>query len=286
MSVSPSSPRGVALRRRLASLVALGALCVAPLVGTTGVARAVGVHRAAVIVEGEGQTRRIVVEFTEDSISGIELLRRAGADPVVYAYSGIGGAVCRLYGVGRDSGPDCLGGTSGDARYWAYFRAPAGTSTFKYAVVGAGSTSVRDGDVEGWRYGTGAAPTYASIDTVLGIAPPPTTPPPTAATTASEGTTASPAPGAGSVPGNPGADASGVPEVDAPAVVPTGPTGEPGGLVTGPALVARPAVARRAAPSDGDARGPQSLLILALGLGGIGGWILWARRSRRAAGAR
>jgi hypothetical protein len=68
--------------------------------------------------------------------------------------------------------------------------------------------------------------------------------------------------------------------------VPTGATGEPGGLVTGPALVARPAAARRAARSDHDARGPGSLVILALGLGGIGGWIVWARRSRRAAGAR
>lgn len=274
----------------MASLVALGALCVVPLIGTTGVARAAGAHRAAVIVEGDGQTHRVVVEFTEDSISGIELLRRAGADPVVYAYSGIGGAVCRLYGVGRDAGPSCLGGTGGDARYWAYFRAPAGTSTFKYAAVGGGSTTVHDGDVEGWRYGTGAAPTYASIDTILGIAPPPTTPPPTAATTESAGTVVAPSGGAGSapgaVPGNPGAGVTGVPATDTPTVAPTGATGEPGGLATGPTLVARPAAARRAAPSDHDSRGPQSLVILALGLGGIGGWIVWARRSRRAAGAR
>jgi hypothetical protein len=277
------------LRSRFGSLVALVALAAAPLVGTAGVARAAGVHRAAVIVEGDGQTHRIVVEFTEDSISGIELLRRAGADPVVYAYSGIGGAVCRLYGVGRDAGPDCLGGTNGDARYWAYFRAPAGSTSFKYAVVGGGSTSVHDGDVEGWRYGTGAAPTYASIDTILGIAPPPATPPPTAVTTASDGTTAAPAGGGagpGAVPGAPGPAGTGAPGVTAPSAVPTGATGEPGGLVTGPALVARPAAARRAARSGHDARGPGSLVILALGLGGIGGWIVWARRSRRAAGAR
>jgi hypothetical protein len=277
------------LRSRVTSLIALGALAVAPLVGTAQVARAAATHRAAVIVEGDGQTHRVVVEFTEDSISGIELLRRAGAEPVVYSYSGIGGAVCRLYGVGRDAGPSCLGGTSGDARYWAYFRAPAGTTSFKYAVVGGGSTSVRDGDVEGWRYGTGAAPAYASIDTILGIAPPPTTPPPTVAAP-STGGAATPRGGApaapGAVPGDSGAGATGAPVEATPGVVPTGATGEPGGLATGPKLVARPAAARRVAPSGSGSRGPESLVILALGLGGIGGWIVWARRSRRAAGAR
>ena len=277
--------RDAALRNRLASLLALGAIAVVPLVGSAQVARAAGTHRAAVIVEGDGQTHRVVVEFTEDSISGIELLRRAGADPIVYSYSGIGGAVCRLYGVGRDAGPACLGGTGGDARYWAYFRAPAGTSTFKYAAVGGGSTSVRDGDVEGWRFGTGAAPTYASIDTILGIAPPPTTPPSTVAVVPKDGA-ATVAGSPGAVPGNPGPGATAPTPTSAPTATPTGATGEPGGLVDAPPLAATPAAARRSAPSGGSSRGPQSLVILALGLGGIAGGIVWARRSRRAAGAR
>lgn len=280
--------RDAALRSRLASLVALGALSVVPLIGSAQVARAAGTHRAAVIVEGDGQTHRVVVEFTEDSISGIELLRRAGADPVVYSYSGIGGAVCRLYGVGRDAGPDCLGGTGGDARYWAYFRAPAGATAFRYASVGGGSTTVRDGDVEGWRYGTGAAPTYASIDTILGVAPPPTVPPSTIAVAPSGGSVSSGGgvgvPGA--VPGNPGPGVTGTTVASPPVTVPTGATGEPGGGVEPPPLGARPAAARRAAPSRNTSRGPQSLLILLIGLGGLGGWIVWARRSRRAAGAR
>jgi hypothetical protein len=278
------------LRRRIASLVALGAIACAPLLVGVGAARAVPVHRAAVIVEGDGQTHRVVVEFTEDSISGLELLRRAGADPVVYAYSGIGGAVCRLFGVGRDAGPDCLGGTGGDARYWAYFRASAGTTAFRYASVGGGSTSVRDGDVEGWRFGTGAAPTYASIDTILGIAPPPTVPPTTVAVVPPAGgaSTSGGAPGGapGAVPGDPGPAPTGASGPSTLAVVPTGATGEPGGLVDVPPLAARPAAARRAAPSTRDERGPESLIILALGLAGLGGWIVWARWSRRAADAR
>lgn len=273
------------MRRRLTTFLALGAVVVGALVGAPGGADADTMHRAAVIVEGDGQVRRIVVEFPEESITGLELLRRAGAEPVVYSYSGIGGAVCRLFGVGRDAGPDCLGGTNGDARYWAYFRATAGATAFRYAAVGGGAATVRDGDVEGWRFGTGAAPAYASIDTILGITPPPTAPP-----TATGDSTPAPVPDApdgASVPG----PAPDVPGVAGAAPAPgdpgaTGSTGESGGVVTGPALSARPAVARRAAPDRDDPGGPRSLVFLALGLGGIGGWILWTRRSRREAGTR
>jgi hypothetical protein len=56
--------------------------------------------------------------------------------------------------------------------------------------------------------------------------------------------------------------------------------------VTGPVLTARPAVARRAAPIERSSRGPASLVILALGLGGLGAAFVWVRRSRGAAGAR
>lgn len=131
-------------------------------------------HRAAIVVETGTSTHRVVVTFSADSITGVEALRRAGADPVIYAFAGQGGAVCRLFGVGRDADANCLGGQDGDARYWAYFRAAAGTSSFEYSQAGAGATQVRDGDVEGWRFGTGQAPTYVSLASLL----PPTSPPP------------------------------------------------------------------------------------------------------------
>jgi hypothetical protein len=159
---------------RLASFGIAASLLVSTAIGATGVAtlRAGAapavLNHAAITVETGADTRRVVIEFSEDSITGIEALRRAGAEPVVYSYSGVGGAVCRLFGVGRDSGADCLGGTGGDARYWAYFRSASGTSSFKYSNVGAGSTTVRDGDVEGWRFGTGAAPAYVSLTSLLG----------------------------------------------------------------------------------------------------------------------
>jgi hypothetical protein len=129
-------------------------------------------HRAAVIVDTGGTVHKVVITFTEDSISGLDALQRAGANPVVYSM-GPGGAVCRIFGVGRDAGPNCLGGQDGDNRYWAYFRAPAGTSTFKYSSIGAGLGRVHDGDVEGWKFGTGTAPAYVSLASLTTPPPPP-----------------------------------------------------------------------------------------------------------------
>jgi hypothetical protein len=119
-------------------------------------------NEAAVIVETGTGTWRTVIRFAQDSVSGLEALQLAGADPVTYGFGGVGTAVCALHGVGRPAGPNCLGG-DGDPRYWAYFRAPAGATAFQYSPIGAGATRVRDGDVEGWRWGTGQAPAYRSL---------------------------------------------------------------------------------------------------------------------------
>ena len=170
-------------RRRaavLATIVALGVFA------SPVPVHAAGAHRALVIVETGDSRYERVVTFDGDSITGVQALQLAGADPVLYTYSGQGGAVCRLFGVGRDAGPGCLGGADGDNRYWAYFRAPAGTSTFVYSRAGAGSTQVHDGDVEGWRFATGQAPAWAAL--------PPVTPPPTATPPPSAPNPATPSP--------------------------------------------------------------------------------------------
>jgi hypothetical protein len=191
----------------------VGAVVIAA--GVPGAAGAANPHQAAVIVETGGETHRVVITFTEDSITGIDALQRAGADPVVYAFTGQGGAVCRLFGAGRDAGPNCLGGQDGDNRYWAYFRAPAGSSGFTYSQVGAGTADVRDGDVEGWRFGTGQAPQYVSLQSLA--PPPPAKPPasgnggaagatrPTPPPFAIDGTSASPNPSASTLPATGGA---------------------------------------------------------------------------------
>ena len=175
------------MRRRAVLAAWVAAFAIAGVVGIpgSGVAHAAGAHRAMVVVDTGTTTYQKVISFDGDSVTGIQALALAGADPVVYSFSGQGGAVCRLFGVGRDAGPNCLGGADGDSRYWAYFRAPSGTSSFTYSRAGGGSTQVRDGDVEGWKFGTGTAPAWSPVPpepattTTTAPAPPPSNPAPT-----------------------------------------------------------------------------------------------------------
>ncbi len=127
-------------------------------------------HRAAVIIDTGAGVKKICIHFAEASISGREALQRANATPVVQTFGGIGGAVCALCGRGCPAGNTCL--TCGAPNYWAYFRAQAGASGFAYSRAGANSTTVHDGDVEGWRWGTGAPPGYIAVAQVCGeVAP-------------------------------------------------------------------------------------------------------------------
>ena len=112
----------------------------------------------------------------DGSISGLEALQLAGANPVTYGFSGQGGAVCQLYGVGNSADSNCLIGPGG--QYWAYYRAGPGASGWTYSRAGASTTTVTDGSVEGWRYGTGGAPGFVSFCSVASCSPPPTDPPP------------------------------------------------------------------------------------------------------------
>ncbi|MCB1017381.1 MAG: hypothetical protein KDB10_20005, partial [Acidimicrobiales bacterium] len=107
-----------------------------------------GPNRAVVVADsGTGVIVR-GIEFSAESISGLEALQLAGLSPVVEGFQGEGGAVCALAGVGCPSDGSCL---TCDPRgyYWAYHRAPAGSGGYTYSRVGAGATRVHDGDVEG-----------------------------------------------------------------------------------------------------------------------------------------
>ncbi|HEX2849266.1 MAG TPA: hypothetical protein VHN98_01880, partial [Acidimicrobiales bacterium] len=131
-------------------------------------------HRAAVVVDlGDGSTPRAAcVSFDADSISGIDALRTANMSPEVYGYSQ-GAAVCALCGKGCPADSSCL--TCHQPWYWAYSRAPAGSTSFTYWGSGAGRSTVHDGDVEGWRWSDGSAgtttPAYQSADQVCAVGP-------------------------------------------------------------------------------------------------------------------
>jgi hypothetical protein len=152
-------------------------------------ARPRATHTAGVTVAyGDGRVVRRTASFTRASISGIEALQVAGFDIEVYGYGGLGAAVCRIDGVGRDADASCL---NGGANYWAYWR--NGT----YSSVGAGATRVSDGDQEQWAWGSGtSAPPTTGFPTTTTVArPPPATDGPGEATDGPVATTAAAGPG-------------------------------------------------------------------------------------------
>ena len=158
---------GVPFARRVARPLLALVVAVTGLAAVPATASAAGEHHAAVIVETGAEVHRVVVAFSSESISGVEALQLAGADPQVAGFTGLGAGVSALYGVGHPAiASDCLG-TSTDPRFWAYWHVPAGRSGFDdstFSRAGAGTVRVHDGDVEGWRWGSREPPAFVLPD--------------------------------------------------------------------------------------------------------------------------
>ena len=188
LQTSPqSAPPRVGPRRLLAVVAWLIAL-VAALGGTSASAHD-GLHHAGVVVRhGDGRLTYAYVAFPEESISGIELLRRTGIPLVTTSFGGLGEGVCSLEGEGCSAG-ECrrrvCQGPRPDDPYWQYFRQEA-PGQWRWLVLGASATKVHDGDVDGWSW-TGGDPLLpavtladvtrlagadANATAVVGVAPP------------------------------------------------------------------------------------------------------------------
>ncbi len=137
--------------RRALTAVALTSAVVAPvgLASTSACAREG--DRAALVVDTGERVRTLCVQLPDSEVSGIELIELA-SDQLGLDYTlGFGGeAVCRLDGVGVEGG-DCF---ADFPRFWGYWRGD-GSGGWEWSSVGAGSTTVSPGDVEGWSWGEG-----------------------------------------------------------------------------------------------------------------------------------
>jgi len=254
-----------------------------------------GPNRAVVIVDGGGGARAQCVLFEEPSISGLEALRRAGFNPAVRGYGGEGGFVCGIDGTGCPTDDSCT--TCQAPSYWAYFRSSGGG--FSYSSAGAGGAQVTDGDVEGWRWGTGSAPAHRTVDSVCGPEAPPATAPPTAPPSGggSGGGGSSAGPVAPSVPAAGAAD-PGDPDASTTTVLgETTTTTEPGPGEDGKVTVELPSgdtggrgteqADGSVAIADEDGQGGSlagSIALTAGALGGLAALVWWARHRRQAAG--
>lgn len=131
--------------------VALGAL------GLAATSLAGSTNRAGLVVTLPDRTETLWVEFSEEQITGAELLRRSGLAVTFSGFGGLGQGVCAIEEVGCFDPGDCwCQCKSGTCKYWVYFRAEQGG--WIRSPVGPSSRKLRDGDVDGWVWGSGAAP--------------------------------------------------------------------------------------------------------------------------------
>lgn len=137
--------------RNLALLFALAALLWAQPAGAQETN-----HAGLVVVGGDGTVDRRCVAFAEESISGYDLIVRAGFE-VVSEQAAMGATVCALDGEGcafpREA---CFCQCQGrECTYWSYWQQDDG-GVWRYSGAGAGNNRVRDGAVEGWVWGPGS----------------------------------------------------------------------------------------------------------------------------------
>ncbi|MGH2606607.1 MAG: hypothetical protein ACRDG5_08445, partial [Anaerolineales bacterium] len=116
-----------------------------------------------VIVHGSGEVRRACVDFREPSITGEELLGRAGFAVELDEANPMGSLVCSIAGEGCNVPAEpclcrCLG--PGTCAYWAYFQRDP-TAGWIYSAQGARTRTVRHGDLDGWVWLASAGPAEA-----------------------------------------------------------------------------------------------------------------------------
>jgi hypothetical protein len=145
---------------RLRHLVAISSLVLALGVNAlawAAQARTQTQNRAGLIVQmADGSVVTRCVAFNEESLTGYELLRRARL-PMVVEVTGMGPAVCKI----GDSGCNypqqscfCQCNTlDASCTYWAYAQIKEGA--WRPSPLGAAGSKVRNGDVDGWKWGKG-----------------------------------------------------------------------------------------------------------------------------------
>lgn len=170
------SPAGASVRAAVLLVLALLPVLVgAPVAGGQDALPAGGNHAAVVVRDGEGRVTYAYVAFPEETIDGVELLRRSTVPLVTIPFGGLGEGVCSLAGEGCSAG-ECrrrvCQGPAPDDPYWRYFRQDA-PGRWAALPLGPSATEVRDGDVDGWSW-TGAEPglpavAIADVARVVGV---------------------------------------------------------------------------------------------------------------------
>lgn len=129
------------------------------------------VHHAALVIQhASGSLITRCVAFAEDQITGLQLIDRSGVQYEAQSFGSVGIAICQLDREPSSVPPGCFG----SGPYWQYFHRRGGG--WQTSALGAGSSALHDGDMDGWRYASGAnqAPGNVAFASVCAApAPPP-----------------------------------------------------------------------------------------------------------------
>jgi hypothetical protein len=113
-------------------------------------------HARLVIVSGDARVQTFCVAFREATITGFELLQRAG---VAFGYQDTGGGAILVCSIGREGRdypresclPPCP--PAGGCTFWGYYTF---AGSWRFSGLGAGARAIHDGESDGWRFGAHA----------------------------------------------------------------------------------------------------------------------------------
>jgi hypothetical protein len=140
-----------AIRLLVAGLIGAATFTVA---APAGPACAAAPRHAVLVVDQEdsGGQYRYCVELPDEDVSGIDLIVLAHDQyGLTYRFGYGGNAVCMLAEVGTE-GDDCF---ADYPYFWGYWHGDD-SGGWTWANEGAAATTIQDGDVEGWSWGTGS----------------------------------------------------------------------------------------------------------------------------------
>jgi hypothetical protein len=111
----------------------------------------------------DGSTLTQCVEVDAPEATGLDVLRQSGLDFIFEPGGGMGTTICKIGETGCDyPGEDCFCQCLGNpCQYWTYWYEAEGQ--WKYSPLGISSRVVKDGDVEGWVWGSGRESPPAEI---------------------------------------------------------------------------------------------------------------------------
>ena len=129
-----------------------------------------------VIADGETVVTRCV-EFTEDEISGYDVLARSGLEFNAEVTGGMGAAICRLDGKGCSyPAEDCFCECQSNlCIFWSYWHLNG--NDWEFSALGVSNRKVSHGQVEGWAWGEGSPGGEGAKPPVIPFAEICTTPP-------------------------------------------------------------------------------------------------------------